>query len=124
MSEEIQPTSKPIIDWYNLQASIPHWRSHEKTADDPVYQQFLTFTDRDSYLEWCQEWKDAYATLSARIRTARTAWRAEGSEHDPRLHGDLFRSRALARATLELRKASKIKAQALYKASKEAVPAA
>ncbi len=116
MSEQNQ-----IIDYYKLQATIPYYRSDERKYDDPAYQSFLTFETKAEYLDWRYEWRDAYATLSQRIRDFRKDWRAEGSDHNPQLHNNLFRSRALARAMLELRKASKKKAQRLYEAEREAV---
>lgn len=117
MTEE---TKTGPIDYYNLWATIPYSRSKEKTSEDLAYQPFLTFEDRESYLDWRDEWRDGYETLSDRIRTNRKAWRAEGSEHEIKRHVQLFRDRAFARAMLELRKASKRKAGELRRAAKEA----
>lgn len=111
---------KNHIDIYNLYATIPWRRSLEKAADDPVYQPFLTFEDREGYVAWRAEWRKLYAELSVAIREARKTWRAEGSEHDSRLSSALFTNRARARALLALRRASKVRAGELRAAAKEA----
>lgn len=37
----------------------------------------LNFTDRETYLAWREEWRAAYAKLSADIRSAKNAYKGE-----------------------------------------------
>lgn len=109
-----------MIDTYSLTA-ISNWnREKSLKSDDPKLQAFLTFESKTEYLAWRAEWKVAYAELSDRIRTLRTEWRAEGSDHDFQRHHALFSSRALARSMLALRAASKVKAGELRALATEA----
>lgn len=109
-----------MIDTYNL-STISNWNPDRALkADDAALQPFLTFETKEEYLAWRAEWRTAYRELSERIRELRPQWRAEGSDHQPQLHHALFTCRALARSMMALRAASKVKAEALYQASKEA----
>lgn len=92
--------------------------------EDPKFQTFLYFETKQDYLDWRVDWRERYADLSKTIREERKAWRAEGSDHDPKLHHSLFRHRAEARTMLDLRKASKVKAERLYQQSKAVVEVA
>lgn len=44
------------------------------------YEQYFTFTDRESYLQWVDNWKHSYATLTKHIR-----WAKGTEEGDPLL---------------------------------------
>lgn len=111
-----------MIDFYNLTAKaylnddgeIRFYRSTDSLDE------FLPFQSKDEYLAWRAEWRQAYKELSKDIRERRTAWRAEGQEHDPVLQGHLSNRRRLARLMLALRHESKRRAERLYQASKEA----
>jgi len=112
------------IDTAKLQKSIPWQPNTFLEEGDAAIQEQLTFTNKEEYLAWRAEWKATYKELSAEIRTLRKQWRAEGSDHDISTHRALFSKRALARAMLTLRHASKKKAQELYLAEKEAAKVA
>lgn len=108
------------IDTQKIMVISP-WKAGDALAvDDPALQPFLTFADRESYLAWRAEWKEAYRDLSAYIRFLRKQFRSEGSDHEVVTVSLLYSNRALARTMLALRHASKVKAEALYQASKEA----
>lgn len=81
----------------------------------------LTFTDRATYLQWAASWKSAYRTKSALIRRLKAENRQAQREHGWTLSENLcrqFRSEAaLATQMLEVRGASKVKAQEQFKAS-------
>jgi hypothetical protein len=106
------------IDTYKLQSISPWNPEHAFEPDSKYLTPYLDFETKDEYVAWRAEWKTAYAALSERIRELRTEWRAEGSVHDAARHNALFSSRALARSLLTLRKASKLRAEQLYQASK------
>lgn len=99
-------------------ALLPRTSGGSEGPSEATLEKFLTFNDRQSYVEWRADWKEEYREMSARIRSLRTTWRAEGSDHDPALHYQLFATRGRARSMLALRKASKAKAEQLYQQSK------
>jgi hypothetical protein len=112
------------IDFYELQALSPWNPKHALGPADfldpkPVLAKFLSFSNKEEYLSWRDEWRRAYADLSQTIRELRATWRAQGSDHLTSTHHALFGSRALARSMLALRKASKIRAEQQYQANKQ-----
>ena len=109
----------------------------------------ITFTTKETYLQWTSEWKAQYQALSNDIREVKYARWYEDSARTPsglkrlspaqdarykaiakRLpdrwgffyaNAALYRLRAEATALLELRKAAKIEAQRQYLAAHQAV---
>lgn len=112
-----------MIDIQKIQRISPWNPAYALESTDTALEPFLTFTDKDGYLVWRSEWKAVYKDLSSRIREMRTTWRAEGSTHEPLLHNSLFGARAAARTMLAIRKASKVRAEALYQQAKAAAEA-
>lgn len=88
-------------------------RLDEKIIEELTFEDFndlLTFTDRDSYLEWRAEWKKDYKTLSEEIRFTKKACKGmqkAGSEKAPEMQAILSRKGFDARMMLALRRASK-----------------
>lgn len=100
------------------------------------YSLTLSFTDRESYLAWRKQWKAEYKEISATIRDLKFCRKTKltdeqaakqkeiASRPDLRgqygfnLYGNLWQLQAKATEYIELRKASKVKAQEQYLASK------
>jgi hypothetical protein len=111
-------TDMQTIDTQKLM-NISPWKAENALAsDDPGLAPFLTFTNKDEYLEWRQEWKREYRELSQYIRECKKAFRAEGNNHDVKTVSNLYANKALARTMLALRKGSKARAEELYQQSK------
>ena len=91
---------------------------------DGNFEQFLDFSDKQSYFEWRAYWRDEYKQLSGTIRALRKVWRSQGSNIDPMTNSELKNARARARSMLHLRRLSKAKAQRLYQESKAAAEVA
>lgn len=119
VSNQIVPDWRTtVIDIQKLARISPWNPDHALEADDKALQEHLSFTDKATYLEWRAEWREDYRDLSARIRSTRALWRAEGQNHEPAMTNALLAERALARTMLALRKASKVRAEQLYQEAK------
>lgn len=97
-------------------ANIPGTYTDE--LSDTYINAYLTFETKEEYLAWRTAWRNHYKYLSGLIRGLRKEWRAQGSDHDPMTTSQLQRARAQARSMLQLRHASKRRAQALYEQEK------
>lgn len=105
-------------------ALLPRTHGAYYAPTEAQLEKFMPFETKQEYVDWRADWREFYAELSQRIRERRTAWRAEGSDHEDKLHHELFSARGLARSMLRLRAASKERAERLYQASKEAAEVA
>jgi len=50
-----------------------------KELNDPAWQRFFAYTERESYLAWVAAWKANYRELTLRQRTIKAELRAAGS---------------------------------------------
>jgi len=81
----------------------------------------LTFTTREQYVAWRAQWRKEYAELSSRIRkenlALKDAFRGKGTASTWTIRHNLVVLRSTARAMLEMRAASKVRAQEQHKAA-------
>jgi hypothetical protein len=92
------------------------WRNYTVAvwidAEDYDLEPLLTFSDKASYFAWVAEWKEAYDVISETIRMRKVQRKpryrvGDTTENDVRRA--LNAKRAVARALLCIRKASKVK---------------
>ena len=75
------------------------------------FKEFLTFTDRDSYLVWAGEWKSEYAGISEDIRALKRITKELQKSNDPDASTNqsyLSDMKNRARLAISLRRASKV----------------
>jgi len=80
-----------------------------------------SFTNKTEYLDWCRVWKAHYAALTQQIRTAKAGRKSKDATERSLAQCRCWLLRRDATAELELRKASKLKAQEQYLAG-HAIP--
>lgn len=98
------------------------WVTIEDLEPDD-FKEFLTFTDKDSYLAWVSERKAYYAELTEKIRLSKRVTRdmqRAGSPKAGEMQASLARNGHLARILIALRKAGKKHSWALKQESKVA----
>jgi hypothetical protein len=101
-----------------------------------TYNLTLTFTDRETYLAWRRQWKTEYKEISQTIRDLKFCRKTKLDEagkarveaitkrpdlcgaYGFNLYGNLWKLQAKATEYIELRKASKVRAQEQYLAAK------
>lgn len=115
------------MDINELRTLTAKARLNNKTVeelDSEDFASFLTFTDRDSYLEWVADWKETYKALSESIRGSREAAKNMARAGDPKA-AYAQSSAALkgqqARAMLALRRIAKGRSWAMRQATREQV---
>lgn len=87
--------------------------AHEKRNQIVIQSitNLLSFTDRDSYLEWAQEWIAQYQAISKELRDAKSVLRKKGAllwieKRDETTKW--YTTYLVAKALLEIRRLSKI----------------
>lgn len=90
-----------------LLANRHTWGS-ERIPGDADLSHAIELTTRASYLEWVDQWKAAYRTLSAEIRTLKSQLRQAPALVPPGVYpAHLSQAKALARTLLALRSLAK-----------------
>lgn len=107
-------------------AALSPWKGITDDTD-PKILALIDLSSKESYLAWVAAWKTEYKACSARIRSARAAFRTAGATGESMsfaVKEPLLRERALARTMLTARRAGKreswARAQAMRAAAAQA----
>lgn len=113
-----------ILDFFKTNPVLtPQVTKKEIIMKDYEGFDYLTFTDRASYIIWRMDWRVYYKNLTADIRKTKMEYK-EAQRNDTlsyALIGKLSKLKQDARSAIEARKESKQRASENYESTKEMV---
>jgi len=108
----LQPVMATPFDHHELaRYAVEAYREGKvvlKELNDPAWQRFFAYTERESYLAWVAAWKANYRELTLRQRAIKAELRAAGSDLPWGPSREVIENRHYAQLLLGLRAAAKI----------------